>query len=139
MSDFNILILDDDRSRLLAFQKRFGAYNVKLTIVSNAADAIRAITTTQYNIICLDHDLTEEQNKALYFGIGSGTQVASYLAGIYNPKNECCLRQIIFIHSTHSKAAALMFNILDSAGYIVHIRPHLWLQEVFDATMGWNR
>ena len=132
MLNFNVLILDDDEERLAAFRKLFGEFRTDLiTTVGTADEAIHALLNISYNIICLDHDLTLEQNELYTTGIGTGVQVASFLAGRYDIKSAECLRQRILIHSTNSRGAVLMYNILDGAGYCVRIRPYLWKREVF--------
>ena len=134
---FRVLVLDDDITRHHEFEKRFTEENnCVLDQVFRADSCIETIKQNgleKYDIICLDHDLNEEDNQFYCFGKGTGTEVASYIAGQYDAKKHA--RIYVIIHSTNSVGAANMFNILDSCGIATILRPMLWLKQVFDNTL----
>jgi hypothetical protein len=135
---YNVLVLDDDLYRLGCFKQRFGEDNNNCLVhyaqtAESAIDTIKTNGLIHYDLICLDHDLSEEDNRTYRFGKGTGTEVASYIAGQYDALK--CKHLTVLIHSTNSVGSATMFNILDSANVYTIIRPMLWIKQVFCCTL----
>jgi hypothetical protein len=99
-----ILFLDDDLDRHSKFTEASAGSEV--TFVHSVAQAVEALTTEQFDIAFLDHDLdgrvfVEEVE-------GTGTQVAEYIAGM-----PCETRpRIVIVHSMNPYGAQRMMNIL---------------------------
>jgi len=132
-----ILILDDDHRRMAAFYDRFEkeTHGNDVYYVGTADEAIALLKKHEmdFDMICLDHDLSEEDNRTIRFGKGTGTEVASFMAGNFETKRD--FLTYVILHSTNSVGVNSMFNILDSVGFYVVIRPMLWMHDVFHATM----
>jgi len=98
-----IFILEDDHMRIHWFTEKFKMH--KLTIATNAADAIKILSSHEFSFIMLDHDLggkvfvdSEDEN--------TGYQVAKALITTANAKKP------VIIHSWNVPAAKRMQYVI---------------------------
>jgi CheY-like chemotaxis protein len=85
-----ILVLDDDKIRLDHFRRGLIGYEV--TTTETASDTISLLSTHDFDVIFLDHDLGGKINEPS--GPGTGYEVAEWLHNNPNRKPKQ-----IFIHS----------------------------------------
>lgn len=103
-----ILILDDNDERIIWFKQYFP----EADIAKDAKEGITKVTTREYDLIFLDHDLWrtdelgEEDNN-------NGYEVAKAL--VRSPRNR---KAEIVIHSMNFAGAQRMKNLLPQARYI---------------------
>jgi Response regulator receiver domain. len=71
-----ILVLDDSKERLQAFQRKLIGHNV-VTIMT-ASEAIQELENSFFDYVFLDHDLSDQQ--MVPSGPGTGYEVAQWLA-----------------------------------------------------------
>ena len=111
----NILILEDDQTRIVKFKKKYMQHT--LTFVEHAKDAIEALQNNMYNAIFLDHDLGGTQMN--FDPEDCGTQVAEYIAA-----NKIQEKTTIIIHSFNQPASLRMLALIgENCQYV----PGLWL------------
>ena len=106
-----ILIVEDDAARCAWFTERFNG--LTLDVTCDVAEAIRWLSERDYNMILLDHDLTEEH----YFSNEhddehTGYAVAAWLAGHPDSQRDAT----ILIHSLNYIGAGRMLEALHNAG-----------------------
>ncbi|HEX8144349.1 MAG TPA: cyclic-phosphate processing receiver domain-containing protein [Pyrinomonadaceae bacterium] len=111
MTAERILIVEDDPLRCAWFEQRFAGHHMDVTC--NVAEAIRWLGAHDYNVILLDHDLTEEH----YFSDEhdderTGYAVAAWLAEHPDRHPEA----LIVIHSLNYVGAQRMLDALRDAG-----------------------
>lgn len=100
----NILVLEDNISRVNYFIEKFSGHN--LVITENADEAIIYLEEYVFDLIFLDHDLGENN--------GCGADVAAFLSGdMANENNDA----VIVIHSWNVPAARAMLNILPTSKF----------------------
>jgi DNA-binding response OmpR family regulator len=110
-----VLILEDDDMRIEHFKKRFP--DAALDIVKHAEEAIYCLKENQYDIICLDHDLGDQQME--WDEEDCGMLVAEYLAE--NPQEHAK----VIIHSFNTPRAMRMHYLIRGSNYF----PGYWLGE----------
>ena len=108
----HILVLDDSPLRLKIFRQRFESQGATVTTVSTAQAAIDALTATDFDLICLDHDLGG--NPPEYYGINcdpdhnnTGSAVARWMKE--NPKP-----YKVILHSRNPIGTKSMQSILET-------------------------
>ena len=103
----NILVLDDDPSRLRAFKFELGSRGHLVRTVINAPETIEALAHETFDVAFLDHDL----RGVLYepSGPGTGYEVACWLEE--NP-DRCPPR--VFVHSLNGPGAQRMVAAIGS-------------------------
>lgn len=102
-----ILVLDDDHTRLKAFNQRL--IGSVVDCVTTSKDAISKLNEHQYDVVYLDHDLGG--NTHVPSGENTGYEVAQHIASMENkPRN-------IIIHSFNMAGAKNMMSLLHDAVY----------------------
>jgi len=101
-----ILILDDDKSRLVKFKKKF--FNHTTECVETAKAAINKLDAENYDYVFLDHDLGGQ--VYVPSGDNTGYEVAKWLAE--NPHKQ---PEVIVIHSFNPVGAENMKRVLPKA------------------------
>lgn len=109
-----ILILEDSKERMEFFHKRFSEHEIDH--VEHAKNAIELLKEKEYDLICLDHDLGDQQMA--WDDEDCGMIVAKYLAE--NP-----VEARIVIHSFNTPRAMAMKYYLPYAEYI----PGFWMSD----------
>ena len=114
-----ILVIDNEKARLKVFkQKLIG--NV-VDCAEKASEAIEMLKNNMYDLVSLDHDLTDQVFQPS--GPGTGFEVAQWLVDHKDRKP----RRIV-IHSFNIAGAQNILTILPEAEYI----PGNWLlNEIF--------
>lgn len=111
-----ILFLDDDQHRINVFvdwcQQR-GHGDVR--VVKTSAEAIEALTHSDFDIIFLDHDLGGEQ--MVESGPGTGQEVAQWLADRFNYLIHTGILPKVVVHSWNPEGGKRMFNTLTDVGF----------------------
>jgi CheY-like chemotaxis protein len=118
-----ILIVEDDEARCSWFGERFAGREMDVTC--DVGQAISWLSTRDYMLILLDHDLAEEH----YFSdehddARTGYGVAAWLAA--HP--DCQRDATIVIHSLNYVGAQRMLNALQDAGRDAEHVPFHYLQ-----------
>ena len=106
----NILILEDDPTRVVSFEKWFK--KDELTITDSSDKAISLLEKIKYDIIMLDHDLGGRHyvDSKEY---DTGFRVAAAIPASINKETR------VIIHSHNPVGAQNMKNILNSPNAIV--------------------
>jgi CheY-like chemotaxis protein len=114
-----ILILDDDENRHLEFDKILHGFQV--LHVYTADQAISALRdNAPYDLVCLDHDLGDHENKALAVDPGNGTDVALYI-NLHLDRKKYPKR--VIIHSWNEPGRERMANLIRSIGIPTRVKP----------------
>jgi CheY-like chemotaxis protein len=110
-----ILILEDDPERHLAFEAKFGGYDI--TIVETAQEAIQRLREAVWDVLFLDHDLGGQ--IMVESGPGTGYEVAVWLEEHKDqqPKQ-------IFLHTYNPIGAEKMKAAIPNA----ILAPGIWLE-----------
>ena len=108
-----ILILEDDDGRIEHFKKRFP--DDDLHIVKHAQEAIDLLKENEYDLICLDHDLGDQQME--WDPEDCGMLVPDYLSE--NPQESAK----VIIHSFNTPRAMRMQWQIEGSQYM----PGFWL------------
>jgi CheY-like chemotaxis protein len=114
-----VLILDDDENRHSEFERIL--HDVSRLHVYTATQAIAALRdNAPYDLVCLDHDLGDCQNRMLATEPGDGTQVAQFinlhLERSHYPKK-------VMIHSWNPAGRRRMADLILAVGIPVTIKP----------------
>ena len=117
MKELRILILEDDVRRLSWFAEYFSRHQRDVT--DHAQTATEWLAQREYDLIFLDHDLTEEHYYEAMADDGlTGYVVAAWLAE--NPQQQKAAR--IIIHSLNYPGSDRMLAVLLRAGrHAAHI------------------
>jgi len=127
-----ILFLDDQHSRLRAL--RATPTPKVVTWAKDAAEAIRELSSRDFDIVMLDHDLAlehyaefaaslEEGRKPEYGGgEATGMRVAEWMV----ENAELFRRVVVVVHSLNGPAAERMTAVLADAGLDVRRMPFAW-------------
>ena len=99
-----IFLLDDSMKRLLRFRRAFHPHSI--THSASAAEAIERLAGERFDLICLDHDLTEHDTD--WIATGSGFEVAKFLGSQDTPNNDA----MIVVHTMNPSGGELMMNAL---------------------------
>jgi CheY-like chemotaxis protein len=116
-----ILVVDDMEDRHDFFRQ---AYNGMDDIIVQAYDYDNAIlelssTPTAFDLMFLDHDLTEEATLCDPHNTfeKTGSDIAKYIAREIDP--ESCVGMEIYCHSMNKRGRENMVDILKKAGFTV--------------------
>jgi len=121
-----ILVVEDDDVRRSWFARQFARYERDVT--DQVAIAIQWLTQRNYDLIFLDHDLTEEHYFEMMADDGlTGFVVASWLAENPHQQTEA---QII-IHSLNYPGSERMLDVLRRAGRKAEHVPFPYLPSLF--------
>ncbi len=114
MNQYNharILLVEDDEGRCAWFRGRFAGHTIDVTC--DAAQAVAWLTTRDYSIMLLDHDLIEEH----YFSDAPDDERTGYAVAAYLARHADCQREAtIIIHSLNYYGAARMLDALREVG-----------------------
>ncbi|MBD0324849.1 MAG: response regulator [Pyrinomonadaceae bacterium] len=118
-----ILIVEDDETRCAWFNEKFAGREIDVTC--DVGQAFEWLAVHDYEVILLDHDLTEEH----YFSdepddARTGYAVAAWLAA--NPDRH--RHSLIIIHSLNYSGAQRMLDKLGEAGLEAEHIPFHYLQ-----------
>ncbi|MBV9958464.1 MAG: response regulator, partial [Acidobacteria bacterium] len=107
----HVLIVEDDEARCVWFRRKFAGD--ELDVTCDVGQAFKWLAEREYEVILLDHDLTEEH----YLSDEpdderTGYAVAAWLAGHPDRQREA----IIIIHSLNYLGAERMLTTLREAG-----------------------
>ena len=123
---YNILILDDDQDRLVAFKRILSRQGDDLTMVSTATDAISMLKLYVYPIVFLDYDLDLQQSLDIK-ETGTGMDVVDWIV-----KNKAQFQRTHFIvHSLNPVYGPLMYTTLKTAGLQALLKPGVWKDAEF--------
>ena len=119
----NILILEDDPLRVVAFRQRLGGHDI--THYERSADAVEALKANTYDLILLDHDLggrtyvdhTDAKEDC-------GMRVAEYF--MIHPEHVRKHGPIV-VHSLNGPAAQVMVELIGEAVWI----PFVWQRDIW--------
>jgi CheY-like chemotaxis protein len=104
-----VLIVEDDPNRMVEFHKLF-----KADVIHHATDAAAGIEYledgTEFDLVLLDHDLSDEHYGDQGCVEGTGQDVARHIAAMENPP------PFVFIHSWNPIGSAAMEAILNEVG-----------------------
>ena len=119
LSQFTMLVLDDEEDRIVHFRSRFP--HADLRWVDNVPECIESLGQA-WDVIRLDHDLGGEVfvNSAR---ADSGMEVVRY---IVNNQPEHLRETVFIVHSRHERAAIKMVEELQAAGYDCTYMPFSW-------------
>jgi CheY-like chemotaxis protein len=107
-----ILFLDDDNERI----EKFNKYGFDATIVKNAEDAIKELSSNNFDVVFLDHDLEGVFNDPA--GKNTGSEVVRHI--LANPVPPATR---FIVHSFNYKEAWNMAKSLHNAGYETRYYP----------------
>jgi CheY-like chemotaxis protein len=114
-----ILFLDDNPSRHRAMRKN--SIGTSVDYVFTADEALQNLNKKTYDLIMLDHDLSEDEKPNMI--VADGYYVASYMAKKMKQHRETP----VIIHSLNPTGASRMHDVLENAGYMfVHQIPFAW-------------
>src|SRR5437764_394074 len=99
-----IFLLEDSMKRLMRFRRAFHAHD--LIHCASAAEAIELLAKESFDLICLDHDLTEHDTD--WIADGSGFEVAEFLGANDTPNNNA----MIVVHTMNPAAGERMMLAL---------------------------
>ena len=110
MSAKNILILEDDNTRIKIFKDKYFGHN--LTCTKSSKECIEHLKDTSWDILFLDHDLggeimVEPGEKE------TGTDVAIFLN-----QNESCIPPLVVIHSLNPVGSKRMLEMIPNSTYV---------------------
>lgn len=135
MKHLNVLILEDDPIRMVAFNERLTATGRKYTLThfETAAETIEALKANTYDLILLDHDLggrtyvdhTDVKEDC-------GMRVAEYFC--INPAHVRKHGPIV-VHSLNGPAAQQMVEFIGEAAWC----PFVWQREIWTKYMNFHK
>lgn len=103
----NVFILEDDPYRIAKFLRASRGKH-ELTLASTSADA-KALWTGGYDLVFLDHDLTETMMPS--GAPNTGSEFAEWMPAAADTPPE------VYIHSHNHAGSEAMYRILRSKGY----------------------
>lgn len=118
-----ILVLEDDQERIRQFKERFSERNCEAVFVETADDCIEQLSTVEYDIVFLDHDLGGEQWVDI-----AHTNTGSEVARFWHQKENMNKEAIVVIHSYNNYGAEYMQKTIQGSFYL----PSIWIKEKFD-------
>lgn len=117
-----MLFLDDLHDRFSQFSENWHGHD--LTHVTNAADCIQRLQSEAFDLVMLDHDLSDEHYIKQCTDETTGSYVAQYIAA--RPRR--FQRTQFVVHSLNHAGRNRMVIALSSAGLRVHDVPWGWLK-----------
>jgi CheY-like chemotaxis protein len=118
-----ILIVEDDAERCAWFSRKFSG--IRQDVTCDVLEAIAWLKVHDYQLILLDHDLTEEH----YFSNEPDDERTGYAVALWLAQNPDCQRDAtILIHSLNYTGAARMLEALHNAGRDAEHVPFSYLQ-----------
>ena len=102
--DARILVVDDFPTNLMVTHGLLQAYNTKIDICSNGADAIKSVKTTEYDLIFMDYLMPQM----------SGIEAVQLIRGGTSPKSKTDAKNVPIIALTASVDAGTADRFLDT-------------------------
>src|ERR1051326_1823154 len=99
-----IFLLEDRMRRLQRFRRAFQSHSI--THSPSAEEAIRLLGSESFDLICLDHDLTDHDTD--WLAAGNGYEVAEFLGKTNTPNNDAT----IVIHTMNPAGGDRMMAVL---------------------------
>ncbi|MEW6730083.1 MAG: cyclic-phosphate processing receiver domain-containing protein [Acidobacteriota bacterium] len=99
-----IFLLDDSIRRLQRFHRVFCTHEIAHS--ADAQEAIIRLAEERFDLICLDHDLTEHDTN--WIASGTGFEVAEFLGSNDTPNNET----LIIVHTMNPAGGERMMLAL---------------------------
>jgi CheY-like chemotaxis protein len=99
-----IFLLDDSAKRLQRLQRLFAPHVIRHT--ASAFEAITILTTEKFDLILLDHDLTEDDHH--WIAEGTGLEVAKFLGSNYTANDDT----LIVVHTMNPAGGHQMMAAL---------------------------
>ena len=99
-----IFLLEDSMKRLQRFRRAFHTHNI--THSASAEEAILVLARERFDLICLDHDLTEHDTD--WIADGNGFEVARFLGSNDTPNDH----SMIVVHTMNPEAGDRMMEAL---------------------------
>lgn len=133
--ELHIVVLEDDKTRIKHFKKRFNKkfkkYKVDLQVFDNAKDCKIYLNETikRVNLLFLDHDLGGE-----VFVDSSKENTGSEVVRFLTARQNMMPRTIgyVMLHTLNNVEAPKMYSNLKSAGFNVFLTPGVWIEEQFN-------
>lgn len=125
-----VLILEDDPTRMLAFERRFKettSAEITFDHVDNVHNAIKMLKKNDYDMIFLDHDLGGETFVATN-ETNTGSELARWMSVNRDSFN---FSGPILIHSFNPQGAEYMLHTLKSEFKEVFKVPALWTEQTY--------
>jgi CheY-like chemotaxis protein len=122
MIKLKVLLLEDDPYRIDKFKELFEEHKFEYRITEHAADCIRELKESKFDVIFLDHDLNGKQIE--YDEDDCGTVVAEWI-------NKNPVKGRIIIHSMNIFAVERMLKLIPDSVYISHV----WEKKVFQRSL----
>lgn len=113
-----VLIIEDSEERIKKFREHFIGNTVVFT--KDVSEAKNLIDKAGWNLICLDHDLNDEDLMTSKVE-GTGHEVARYM--IENMNEDDKKQLTVIIHSYNIGKAKVMEEELQQSGFTVHQIP----------------
>ena len=101
-----IFLLEDSYERMQRFRKLFKLHS--LTHSADSQEAIEILAKESFDLICLDHDLTEHDND--WIASGDGYEVAYFLGARQTPNDNA----LILIHTMNPSGGDRMVASLSN-------------------------
>lgn len=119
-----ILFVDDMEIRHVKARSRF--IGEVFTSAYTAKEAISKMSKQLYDVVCLDHDLSEAHYLEAFEGnipslIGSGTEIAEWMAGAEFPVGN--KPGLVVLHSLNPAGRKRMYDFLHYAKFNVKEMP----------------
>ncbi len=112
------MILDDMEVRHEGFKRRF--IGCEITHCYTYDEAVAALTNDIFDLVCLDHDLTELQTCGYDDGEKCGYDVALFLAALEKNK----LPKEVLVHSWNIGGARRIVAALAGKGMLIYKQPY---------------
>ena len=127
-----ILILDDVKNRHDVFDTVYKGHLV--THCYNYHEFITELNKCRYDIISLDHDLSDFYDHASTYVDGWGN--TQFYNGAHAANQVCCLSvnnmpEKVIVHSVNPSGGRNMVNILTKAGINVELQPFSYPTNLF--------
>jgi CheY-like chemotaxis protein len=115
-----ILVLEDDPQRQRSF-KNWAYQGHDLTIVSTVGEAIKELEQSDFDVVCLDHDLGGQT-----YVQSMGKEETGYLVAVWLANNPDRQPRNIILHSLNPAGRENMKGVLPEAKIIPFVWNHTW-------------
>ena len=112
-----IFVLEDSHSRIVLFKEIFSDPTIDLTISADVTEAA-VLFSGNYDLILLDHDLSDAHYQDFSITEGTGSEFAAFMAASFPPSTGP-----VVIHSFNPDGSERMFQTLSGAGWTVFKQP----------------
>lgn len=122
-----ILILEDDPIREESFIRKLGLTPSEVNITSNVRKALYWFARYPFDVLFLDHDLSQCGFRGLVDNRPTGLDFVNGLLGEVDSLRKIKERkQTFFVHSLDHGTNKAMYDLLRHAGAIVFQTPRAW-------------